>query len=836
MDIHAFLRTRRGQLGLSLRSVATRCSVDPAYLSRVESGAAPPSDALLGSLAEVLSVPADELMLQAGRVPVSLRTLVEREPHRVASALSDLAGMLVAEEGESYGAPVVRGRSERAIEDGFPFEHLSEIAEVESWRKEVWRPVYHTHKWWAQRLGSVFRAVVLGCTVPRGSAVMDLYQSAVKLPAPVIFDPFMGSGTTVGEAHKLGCTVIGRDINPVAWRAVRSALQPVDKGRLLALFAELQEAAAPGIKALYASRDSDSKVCDVLYWFWVKQLDCPECGHAVDLFSSRVFAKHAYAKKYPRVQVCCPHCGEVHSADYGDTRTTCPACRKSFDPHAGSAKGANATCGHCGSRFPIARTARARGEPPRHRLYAKLVLRADGNKEYLRATEDDEANYASAAAKLEELAPPIPRVELREGYNTRQVLNYGYSRWDQFFNDRQLLAIGLLSNAIGDLPASPEREALFVLLSGVLEFNNLFASFKGEGTGAVRHMFSHHVLKPERTPIEANLWGTPKSSGSFLNLFQSRLLRALEYKAAPFEVVVEPPNGKTGSKKSGRKLFGKSGPMGSPVLNVWPAEGLAPGAVYLSCGDSAATDLPNQSVDAVVTDPPFYDNVHYSELADFFHVWQRIWMADDPSTHRETTRNMNEVQDTDSQRFSDKLTAVFAECHRVLKDEGLLVFSYHHSREDGWTSVAAAVLNAGFKLVQTQPVKAEMSVAMPKLAAKSPIDLDVLMVCRKAADDRRPLLNPDAVLASAEAAADDKIARFNRTGRRLSLNDVRIVVFSQALAELCAGRAPEDVLRDFEPALAACATISQRIFETQDHGKEQHIPTAPNVQVQASLF
>ena len=64
----------------------------------------------------------------------------------------------------------------------------------------------------------------------------------------------------------------------------------------------------------------------------------------------------------------------------------------------------------------------------------------------------------------------------------------------------------------------------------MLEFNNLFASYKGEGTGAVRHMFSHHILKPERTPIEANVWGTPKSSGSFSNLFRSRLLRAIEYR------------------------------------------------------------------------------------------------------------------------------------------------------------------------------------------------------------------------------------------------------------------------------------------------------------------
>jgi putative DNA methylase len=836
MDIAAFLQSRREQLGLSLRSVAAQCSVDAAYLSRVEAGAAPPSAALLPKLAEALSVPVNELMLLAGRVPERLHALVAREPHRVASALSELADMLVAEEHESYGAPVVRGRTDRAIEDGFPFEALSDIAEVESWRKEVWRPVYHTHKWWAQRLGSVFRAVVLGCAVPRGSAVMDLYQSAVKLPAPVIFDPFMGSGTTVGEAHKLGCTVVGRDINPVAWRAVRTALQPLDKQRLLAHFTALQTAVAPQIKALYRSRDGAGNPCDVLYWFWVKQLDCPGCGQPTDLFSSRIFAKHAYVNKYPRVHTCCPKCGAVHAALYTNAAATCPACNTTYDHLAGAVKGANATCTHCGSSFAIAKTARAQGEPPRHRLYAKLVLRADGDKEYLAATSDDAATYATARQALAELAPAIPRVEITSGYNTRQVLSYGYSRWDQFFNDRQLLAISLLADGIGRLPAGPEREALFVLLSGVLEFNNLFASYKGEGTGAVRHMFAHHVLKPERTPIEANLWGTPKSSGSFLNLFQSRLLRAVDYKAAPYEIVLDPAGGRQPGKKAGLKLYGKSRPMGAPVLDAWPEDGLPAGAIYLSCGDSAATDLPNRCVDAVITDPPFYDNVHYSELADFFHVWQSLWLDADGTQSAATTRNAKEVQDTDAGRFSDKLTGVFGECHRVLKDDGLLVFSYHHSREDGWISVAAAVLSAGFKLVQAQPVKAEMSVATPKLAAKSPIDLDVLMVCRKAADDRRLLLPPVDALEAAESAAGDKVARFNHTGRRLSLNDVRIIVFSQALVELCAGRKAADVLPAFEPALTDCAAISQRLFEAQDARQPTQGAAQEHRAVQASLF
>lgn len=76
MDINTLIKSRREQLALSLRAVAGCCQVDPAYLSRVESGATPPSDVLLGRLAEVLAVPVDELLLLAGRVPPSLRRLL----------------------------------------------------------------------------------------------------------------------------------------------------------------------------------------------------------------------------------------------------------------------------------------------------------------------------------------------------------------------------------------------------------------------------------------------------------------------------------------------------------------------------------------------------------------------------------------------------------------------------------------------------------------------------------------------------------------------------------------------------------------------------------------
>lgn len=57
--------------------------------------------------------------------------------------------------------------------DAFDFEFLSEIAQRESWRKELHRPVYHIHKWWANRLGSVFRGIILGAVLPNDTTLRD---------------------------------------------------------------------------------------------------------------------------------------------------------------------------------------------------------------------------------------------------------------------------------------------------------------------------------------------------------------------------------------------------------------------------------------------------------------------------------------------------------------------------------------------------------------------------------------------------------------------------------------------------------------------------------------
>jgi len=780
MKFGSYIRRCRQSAGLSLRELAEIGKINPAYLSRVERGIVPPSDAFIRSVADALKIESESLFLLAGRVPKNWQKAISYSPSRIAETFRSVLDGYVAEPKSPYGRTLISFGGIRAIEDpAFPFESFGDIAELESWRKEVYRPIYHIHKWWAQRLGSVFRAIILGAFAPKGSNVFEMFYQPVRLTGAVIFDPFMGSGTTIGEALKLGARSIGRDINPVSHFIVKNALGPHPRKKVIEIFRAIKREVAPAIRRFYQSRLPEGGMADVLYYFWVKVIPCPKCEQKVPLFSSYIFSQHAYPARNPESHAVCPNCGAINKIRYDTELYTCSACGKAHNPQVGPAKGVSAVCPGCEHSFPIAKTVQKYEEPPGHRLYAKMIMRPNGSKEYLPADDYDLQLYEEASQALRKRKKAYPVVSIEAGYNTNQVLNYCYQYWHQMFNDRQLLCLSLLADRIRKIPDRSLRDLFTCLFSGTLEFNNMFASFKGEGTGAVRHMFSHHILKPERTPLEANLWGTPKSSGSFSTLFESRLIRALDYCENPFEI--SPTYNK--GKSNGEKVYGLSCPLGTDIAETFD-ECQGGKGLYLSCGDSAKTDLTTESVDAIVTDPPFFDNVHYSQLADFFYVWQRHILGANGNRDAKSTRSEEEVQQSDPMIFTERLYGVWKECNRVLRREGLLIFTYHHSREEGWRSVLEAIVKAGFVIVATHPIKAEMSVAMPKFQAKEPIDLDIIIVCRKRGSSSAEASDPKRFIGNAIAEAVEQIARLNESGRSLSRNDVYVILMAQLIKRL----------------------------------------------------
>lgn len=667
----------------------------------------------------------------------------------------------------------------KAIENGFPIGTISQLAEAESWRKEIYRPIYYLHKWWARRLGSVFRAIILASCIGQDEDVEQLFYRKVKFPDVVIFDPFMGSGTTIGEAVKLGCRVIGRDINPVATTMVTAALQRYSRTEVKQVFQSLQNTLSLQIQSFYKTRLPTGQQADILYYFWVKTVPCPLCNCEVELFKSRIFAKHAIPKKYPKAKSICPECNAINDVKYNDKMAQCYHCDSAYNPQSGNVKKARAVCLSCQAEFKIVEAVRRLNGPPTHKMYAKLVLTNEGEKIYLPIDEYDHESYRRAEILLKKLWHYIPQVQITPGYNTNQVLNYNYTYWHQMFNTRQLACIALLISEIQKI-TTPELKTLFAsLLSGTLEFNNMFCSFKGEGTGAVRHMFSHHILKPEFAPLEANLWGTPKSSGSFSTLFKSRILRALDYKDKPFELKLATSNG----KRHSNKVFHIGSQLNKDITNDYK-DFVGSDSVYLSCGDSAKTDLPDQSVDLVITDPPFFDNVHYSQLADFFYVWLRQILDGNSYFKLSTTRSTQEVQDTEIETFTSKLTSVFSECQRVLKNNGLLVFTYHHSRIEGWVSIYEAVRKAGFHITHTHPVKAEMAVSVPIQQSKVPVQFDLIIVCRKDSPPASQTKSNSFLLSTCIGETKSIVNKLQEVSINVSLGDIKVILMGCILSKL----------------------------------------------------
>ncbi len=218
----------------------------------------------------------------------------------------------------------------RAIEVGFPIVEINRLAEPE---RNSFKPIYQMHKWFARRASCVFRAILLGALKPAykedGTPVdlmQEFYKDHSKDPdttGKVVLDPFMGGGTTVVEALRLGCKVVGIDLNPVAWFIVKTEVEPVEIDALKAAFDRLADRPVAWndgkplretLLDLYKTEIAPGFDADVIYTFWVKHAICtdPTCKKEVPLFKDYFVAAKTVSIRYHR-----------------DTK--CPVCKKTFD-------------------------------------------------------------------------------------------------------------------------------------------------------------------------------------------------------------------------------------------------------------------------------------------------------------------------------------------------------------------------------------------------------------------------------------------------------------------------------------------------------------------------
>ncbi len=180
-----------------------------------------------------------------------------------------------------------------------------------------------------------------------------------------------------------------------------------------------------------------------------------------------------------------------------------------------------------------------------------------------------------------------------------------------------------------------------------------------------------------------------------------------------------------------------------------------------------------------------------------------------------------------------KLSDVFLECNRVLKKDGLLIFTYHHSRHEGWVSVYNAIRKAGFLCIQSFPIKAEMSVSMPIQQAKTPIHFDLILVCKKDNDVKLKSTSKNIVHTSAETAKS-QIADLLKSGIKVSTGDSKMAFMGRLLCELsCTGNIKKELglLSNIEKE--SNEFISELLITKTVPDNEYELPKEP---VQLTLF
>jgi adenine-specific DNA methylase len=627
----------------------------------------------------------------------------------------------------------------RVGQTSFPTVHTSELALKEGNAK---KPVYAMHKWWARRLGTVFRMLLIWSTSDDDAdeeAVSGRFYHSVALPDGfTVLDPFMGGGTSLIETAKLGGRCIGVDIDPVACFVAEMELSRVDHNAVRSRFSQVETKVAEKILSLYRSK-VEGEVVDVVYFFWVDRVTCTGCRGTTDAHPTYLLAEFP---EHDRRIVLCPECGalaETRRDARGAAR--CDKCCRALEPRQAPVRLGRFSCPRCGEVHRLPALHRA-GAVTQH-LFALEYMTKDGQRGFAPATAADRALFKRAADEWDKIGGSLPVPDARipsAGRSDSRPLLYGYQRYQEMFNPRQLLCLGTIAAEIRRTRDIEVRKALALAFSHCVASNNMFCSY-AFGYRRLAPLFSVHSFRKISRPVEGNVWGLREGRGTFRNAVRA-VLAGQEYMRHPFEY----------------RYRHESRPLRVPIgLAGKGASGYS--ARILNQSSANLSSIPSGSIDLILTDPPYFDNLSYSELSDFYHVWLREVLGSHYLGHRLAHTPLGESlyggwREGDGEgaagtdRFQETLAQVFRECWRVAKDR--MVFTYHHQSPDAWRCLAQALLAADFDVMDVFPVRSEGRSGLHNYSGT--IKWDSVLVCRKRRKQRRTTLDGRSISAALRAA------------------------------------------------------------------------------------
>lgn len=566
-----------------------------------------------------------------------------------------------------------------------------------------------------------------------------------------VMDITAGGGSIPFEALRLGCKTLANELNPVASVILEATLNyPARFG--LELSAEIKTWGKTLLKSLdsrishlfpeskippeemqrlknFMSRCTipltDFEQESIMDYLYTRQVTCPHCGGEAPLLNTCWLSKgdgdpwgvailtDGKQKK-----------GTVRFKTYRVTKGKGP---NGEDPDFSTVSGGKGLCVHCGQGIDAEEIKRqARGESEhgkwKDRLYAVAAVRYQpkldknghiqkyktGEKageiktekvRFFRPPNDrDLAALEEAERMLKENwtrwedAGLIPTEAFPQGNDMRPVI-YGMPRWCDLFTPRQLLGHLFLIEELNRLKPEilkelgPEKGKAVVTYLQLVIDKGLF--YNGKQTqwhyqrGVLAPVFVRHEYSLKWTFGEMVLTGP--NSGAAWGL--SQILDAYQGIAELLEPV-------------------RKATKGNPPLTL------------LNGTAAAMPQVPDQSVEVICFDPPYYDNVQYAELSDYFYVWQKRTLKDlYPELFSRRLTDKNEEAVANPQRDGGKENAkvvyirmmgeIFLEARRILKDGGLMTMMFSHKSQEAWEALTQALMDSGWVISSSIPVESE---------------------------------------------------------------------------------------------------------------------------------
>lgn len=625
---------------------------------------------------------------------------------------------------------------------------------------------------------------------PQDNEIERLHRLAAigrKVYTRTVLDPFSGGGSIPFEAVRYGCDTIAYELNPVASAVLEGTITLPLRfgGRLPALISE------HGKKWIDRMRDQLEPYfpmaagdTSILGYVWAHAIPCPETGFATPLIPNSWLA-NTETKKIAIEIKGNPDTGEIH-------RRLLTGEEAEVVGPTGTYKGGKATSiftGQVISANQVHDSAQTGGLS--EILLAIVVTRPGTKGRSYRLPMHADLAAVDAAAKMcierqtqFEIEGLLPTEEIAPGHKTNEPRRMGLTTWASMFTPRQRLtyamSLKILLTLTQEIAASEGEDAAramallgyFAIAKGLNYNSRLSGWHPTRETGA--NVFDRHDFAFKYT---------------FTEFDSARALWPWAVKQV------------TDAERGIVELLGVSA---QEELDNMPATGVCR---VVSGSATALGAVESSSVDALVTDPPYYDNVMYSECSDYFYVWMKralrtAWpefcqldltdkqseavanpsLYTDVATHsgrgKRTpgTKSAGELADEHYERM---LRGAWREAYRVLRDDGVMTVMFTHKRVDAWDTLGASLLDAGFSIESSWPVRTEAESSLHQ-AKKNAASSTIFLACRKRGSTE-PAFFSD-LRGEVRATAREAAIRFAADG--LSGIDLTLSTYGPVLAVL----------------------------------------------------